>query len=37
MNKELVCVCVAHYVLQKQKGCLTNFRILLIFSHVCEW
>ena len=39
MNKKPVCMV---YVLhsdknKKHKVCLTNFRILLILSHVCEW
>ena len=37
MNKKPLCVCVAQCQLNKyHKVCLTNFRILLILSHVCE-
>ena len=42
MNKEPSCVCVAQWQLnKKQKVCflyfITNFRILSILSHVCEY
>ena len=37
MNVKPVCVCVATTTnKQKTKSFLTNFRILLILSHVCE-
>ena len=37
MNVKPVCVCVAATTnKQKTKSFLTNFRILLILSHVCE-
>ena len=38
MNKKPVCVCVAQWQLNKKhKVCRTNFRMLLILSHVCGW
>ena len=38
MNKKPVWVCDAQSKLNKKhKVCLTNFRIFLILSHVCEW
>ena len=37
MSKKPVCVCFAQWQLnEKHKVYLTNFRILLILSHVCE-
>ena len=33
-----VCMCcTAQKNNKKHKVCLTNFRILLILNHVCEW
>ena len=38
MNKKPVCICVPQRQKNKKhKVCLTNFRILLILNHVCEW
>ena len=37
MNKKPVCVCYVVKINKKHNICLTNFRILLILSHVCEW
>ena len=36
MNMKPVCMCCVVKINKKHNVCLTNFRILLILSHVCE-